>query len=184
MNAKLLLISGLVILLVLAIIVTILMGMSGGINLPGRPDPNNNPSNPKTPEVYTDFNTSVVPVESIDTVTIPTEQGSVQTTDITKLPEIKSIGDGTYSLDGTRSDKNAGFSLVYYKSDNSYAIAILNEPIAQNRIAASKYLLELLQISEADACKLNVYIGTIYSVNQQLAGQNLGLSFCPGAIQL
>jgi hypothetical protein len=184
MNKKLILILSLAILLVLAIIVTILLDTSSGITLPGRPNQGNNPSSPQSPETYTDFNTSVVPVASIDTVKVPTNQGSVEVTDITKLPEIVAVGDDAYSLDGTRSDKNAGFSLVYYEADNSYAIAILNEPIAQNRVAASKYLLELLQISEADACKLNVYIGTLYSVNPQLSGQNFGLSFCPGAVKL
>jgi hypothetical protein len=100
------------------------------------------------------------------------------------LPEAVDLGDGMYSLEGTRSDKGAAFSMLYSKTDNSYSIAILAEPIKGNRDAASRYFLEILQTDEATACSLNVYIGTVAGINPRLAGQNLGLSFCPNAVKI
>lgn len=136
------------------------------------------------PEQFTDFGTNVVPTENIDTRPITPSDSSTQVTDITKLPEVVDVGEGMYSLNGTRSNPNANFSLVFSEIDNSYSIAILAEPIAGNRIEASKYFLELLQINEATACSLKVYVGTVASVNPTLSGQNLGLSFCPDALQI
>ena len=181
MNKRIFILIFLSVLLVVAIIITILTNHKGGIDLPSN---DLGQVQPEKQEVYTDFNTQVVPSKDINKTTIPTSKGAVKPTDVRKLPEISPLGDGVYSLEGTRSDKSAGFSMVYYEMDNSYSIAVLNEPIAENREAASKYFLEVLQISEADACKLKVYIGTTYDVNQELSGQNLGLSFCPGAVKL
>lgn len=137
-----------------------------------------------TPEQFTDFGTNVIPTQNIGTRPITPSDATIQVTDITKLPEVVAVGDGMYSLNGTRSNPNANFSLLFSEIDNSYSIAILAEPIAGNRIEASKYFLELLQTNEATACSLKVYVGTVAAVNPVLSGQNLGLSFCPDAVQI
>jgi hypothetical protein len=161
-------IIGILIILTVVIIVTVIMSAGGKQTQP-------------TVEQFTDFGTNVVPTETIATRPI---NSTTRVTDISKLPEAVNVGDGMYSLNGTRSNPSANFSLVFSEVDNSYSIAILAEPIAGNRIEASKYFLELLQIDETTACGLKVYLGTVASVNQTLSGQNLGLSFCPGAVQL
>ena len=158
-------------LLIIAIVVTLYVGGNGT-------------QRPKTVEVFTDFGTTVTPISNIETKPVSTNNPASQVTDITKLPEVVDIGDGMYSLNGTRSNPQANFSLVYSNIDNSYSIAILAEPVAGNRIEASKYFLELLQTDEATACTLNVYMGTVAAINENLSGKNLGLSFCPGSMQL
>ncbi|MFM2423658.1 MAG: hypothetical protein RLZZ70_43 [Candidatus Parcubacteria bacterium] len=133
------------------------------------------------PEVFTDKNTSIVSIETIPKTTALPAGNKV--TDITLLPEIIDLGEGMYSLNGTRSNPEAGFSLLYNKANNSYAIAILSKPIPENRIAASRYFLELLQTDEDTACSLNVYLGTVIDIDPAYTGTNLGLSFCPGSVQ-
>jgi hypothetical protein len=164
-------IIGILIVLILAIITTVMM--SGAREQPQ-----------SAVEQFTDFGSNVVPTTNLDTRPVSPTNSSTRVTDITKLPEVVDIGDGMYSLNGTRSNPSANFSLLFSEADNSYSIAILAEPVAGNRMEASKYFLELLQIDETTACGLKVYLGTVASVNQTLSGKNLGLSFCPGAVQL
>ncbi len=158
-------------LLIIAIVATLYVG-------------DNATQKPTTVEEFTDFGTTVTSISNIETKPVSAADPTSRVTDITKLPEVVDIGDGMYSLDGIRSNPQANFSLVYSDIDNSYSIAILAEPVAGNRIEASKYFLELLQTDEATACTLNVYVGTVAAVNENLSGKNLGLSFCPGSMQL
>lgn len=139
---------------------------------------------PPEAETFTDLGTTVTPTAQLETKPASPNSQNTRVTDISKLPEVVDVGDGMYSLNGTRSNPQANFSLIYSSFDNSYSIAILAEPIAENRIEASKYFLELLQTDEATACSLTVYLGTISAVNENISGQNLGLSFCPDAVQL
>lgn len=156
----------------------ITLGIATTLLLSGRNVPD------ETPDVFTDVNTSVTPISNSSTLKVFTNEGIVTVADVTKFPEVVAVGDGMYNLNGTRSDSNAGFSLLYSETDNSYAIAILSEPVSLNRDNASRYFLELLNITEVEACKLSVYIGTTADVNESLAGKNFKLSFCPGAVQL
>ena len=144
----------------------------------------NSTQKPAIVEEFTDLGTSIKPISNIETKPVSDTNPNNRVTDITKLPEVLDIGDGMYSLNGTRSNAQANFSLVYSNIDNSYSIAILAEPVDLNRIEASKYFLELLQTDEVTACTLNVYVGTVAAVNENLSGKNLGLSFCPGSMTL
>jgi len=126
-----------------------------------------------------------LPVSSNETIPIQTSTGLVLISDIKNLPEVQDVGKGMYHLQGpVDSSGLVNFALLYSTKDNSFSISIERDPIAQNRILASEYLVSLLNISKSEACQLKVLLGVPYSVNEQLSGKNLGLSFCPGSINL
>lgn len=87
------------------------------------------------------------------------------------------LGDGLINND-------QAFQIFYYEFDKSFSIAILQEPIADVRKVAEAQLLERLQINTKDACNLLINVTVPSFVNENISGQNLGLSFCPGAVQL
>ncbi len=72
------------------------------------------------------------------------------------------------------------FNTTYFEEDNNFVILILakeNENDARDE--AEKDFLQTLKINEEEACKLDVYLTFPYNVNNELAGENYGLSFCP-----
>lgn len=106
-------------------------------------------------------------------LSVPTNGGgSIIVNDITKSSQAI-LGDTDVI------EQNENFSIVYFTKDQSFLITILGSPAQQYRNAAEQELLNKLQIQETDACKLNVSLTVPASVNQSLAGQDYGLSFCP-----
>lgn len=76
------------------------------------------------------------------------------------------------------------FSIVYNSNNDFFGIGLLAEPLAQSRAQAETHLLQLLGLSEEEACRLNYSVFVSVSVNPVYANKNLGLSFCPGALGL
>lgn len=101
-----------------------------------------------------------------------------------QLKNFTDVGADVYVSDERQLGQNVGFSVAYFKEDNSFAIAISGKPTDEYRKRASEYLVESLQISKEDACRLKVYVGVTFDDNPNLSGKNLGLSFCPGSVQL
>ncbi len=94
------------------------------------------------------------------------------------------IGAGVYVSDERQLGADVGYSMTYFVEDNSFAIDISGKPLAAYREKASNYLLNTLQISEEEACQLHVYVGVSHATDPQRSGKNLGLSFCPGGVEL
>jgi len=78
---------------------------------------------------------------------------------------------------------NAQFDIVY-GSDSSISIGLFKEPLGQARLAAEASLRKLIPLSDPELCTLKITVAVPYQVSQFYAGQNLGLSFCPGATVL
>lgn len=76
------------------------------------------------------------------------------------------------------------FQILYYPEDNGFLISLLSEPLGENRLRAEDVLRGRLQLTDAELCKLNAQVATSITVNETYAGQNLGLSFCAGAVRL
>lgn len=74
-------------------------------------------------------------------------------------------------------DKQA-YKITYYPDDQAFLITVLASPFETIRQAAEEEFLASLEINQAQACKLDVFITTPYSVNPNYAGQNHRLSFC------
>lgn len=130
--------------------------------------------------------TTINPLPNVPggTISIFTTGGTVIIPDITKSDEAQNVGEGMYHFEAPASFPGAPFAFLYSTRNNSFSISIESKPIAQNREIASRYILSLLKISETEACRLKVLVGVPYAVDENLAGKNLGLSFCPGSVTL
>lgn len=122
------------------------------------------------------------------TINFPTKDTineTIPVRDFKSDPGVTPWGDNTTLIlgDGLIADEQA-FQIFYYEVDKSFSIAILQEPITDIRKVAEAQLIERLQISENDACKLIISVTVPSFVNENISGQNLGISFCPGAMQL
>lgn len=111
-------------------------------------------------------------------------QSGLQFSDPKESTNFESIGSGVYISDERKLGNDSGFSVAYFEEDGSFAISLTGKPFALYHEKASRYLLDTLKISEAEACTLNVYVGVTYDTDPSLSGKNFGLSFCPGSVQL
>ena len=79
---------------------------------------------------------------------------------------------------------NPPYLIIYIAATDYYTIALLQEPLKQTREQAEQYLIEKTGYSHGAMCHLRYMVSVPNSVSQIYAGQNLGWSFCPGAVQL
>lgn len=80
--------------------------------------------------------------------------------------------------------KDPSYGILYYPNDSGFLISLLTEPLGEARRAAEQELRSKLQLTNAQLCKLKAQVFTSNGVSEVYAGQDLGLSFCPGAVQL
>jgi hypothetical protein len=78
----------------------------------------------------------------------------------------------------------AGFQVAYFPDQSYFDIAILAEPLGQNRFVAEEALRSRLGLSQTQMCSLNVKVFVLGEANETFAGRDLGLSYCPGATVL
>ena len=88
-----------------------------------------------------------------------------------KSETINPEGD-TYVIDKTE------YSITYLPKQGKFMISILTSPFEQIRLQAEQDLLKELQISQAQACKLDISISTPLFANPDFSGQQYRLSFC------
>ena len=80
-------------------------------------------------------------------------------------------------------DRGEDYRLVYLASDGTFLLNIQKLPFEAARQHAEEGLLRTLGIAEEDACRLRVYAAVPRYVDESLAGQIFGLSFCGGGVQ-
>jgi len=94
----------------------------------------------------------------------------------------------TERMIGTVNIATTGFyrveTTVNYNSgdeqkNESFYLVIENSDVQSARDMLEKDFLEVLGISEKEACKLKITLSVPFGVNEDLAGENYGLSFCP-----
>ena len=88
--------------------------------------------------------------------------------------------DGTCPSAGTEEN----FSIVYFNSSRSFVVSLNAEPLGATRLRAEQYLTNMLGISKVEMCALKYDVLTTSYVSEQFAGEDLGFSFCPGAVLL
>lgn len=76
------------------------------------------------------------------------------------------------------------YVIGYIVQTHYFNVGLYAEPIGQVRIEAEQYLLNMLGITEEEACTLKYMVSVPNNVNSYYSGQNLGFSFCPGAVKL
>lgn len=70
------------------------------------------------------------------------------------------------------------YIIWYFPRDSSFLIALKSTDVHLARALAESEFTAALNISQAQACELQVLLGIPRGVNQDLAGQDYGLSFC------
>lgn len=80
--------------------------------------------------------------------------------------------------------QESSYMIEYFSKDAVFNITLTGKDLLQSRVAAQNKLLQILGITKEDACKIKTNVGAPFSVNQELAGKNLGLSFCEKSIDL
>jgi hypothetical protein len=108
-----------------------------------------------------------------NTITLGTPGGSVVVNNFYNTAQSVSYDHASILIEATDT-----YNISYYAPDSSFNIFINAAPFETVRAVAEVEFLKDLGISRADACKLNVKIGTSVDVDPNYAGQNLGLSFC------
>ncbi|MCL5667200.1 MAG: hypothetical protein M1383_05535 [Patescibacteria group bacterium] len=106
------------------------------------------------------------------TMDISTNQGDVEINDVTKNPVFDFNGDMVVK-------ENSNYHILYFSKDQSFLITILAQPVRQSRQQAENAFLTLTGLDAAGACKLKVSLTVPNDVDQNLSGQEWGLSFCP-----
>ncbi|PIR69561.1 MAG: hypothetical protein COU47_02290 [Candidatus Niyogibacteria bacterium CG10_big_fil_rev_8_21_14_0_10_46_36] len=119
--------------------------------------------------------TPTPPLPTGDKITITTHKGTVTTNNFFKIA--RDIGSDVYSLAETTS-----YYITYYRPDNSFQIAIGSRPAQASRAQAESALVNLLGITEQEACGLLINLAVPFDVDPALAGHNYNLSFCPDGI--
>ncbi|MEK9173952.1 MAG: hypothetical protein AAB845_01675 [Patescibacteria group bacterium] len=69
------------------------------------------------------------------------------------------------------------YSIEYFTADKTFNVVLLNVDLLEARVQAQNKIIEKLNITKEDLCKLKVYVGVPFSYNEELAGQSLGMSF-------
>ncbi|MFA5870528.1 MAG: hypothetical protein WC842_01395 [Candidatus Paceibacterota bacterium] len=108
-----------------------------------------------------------------DRFDIKTNTGIVSVVNVYK----KSVGDGGFN--GTIFKDNDLYFIAYYPSPEGFIISIRSTNTEKVRLTAEGDFIETLKISKTDACKLNVSLSVPMSIDENLSGQDFGLSFCP-----
>lgn len=160
-----LLIIGLFIVAVVALVIAVLSsGTKQGQLPPTSPTPT--PVSPFSPSFQASPTAALVP--SGNTITV----GPVTTNNFYKTTT-------PFNPQGDRNLANSGaYSITYLPDLQQFLIVITGSGFAQNRAAAEQSLLDILNVSQLDACQLNVVIRTINAANPDQAGQDYPLSFC------
>jgi hypothetical protein len=109
-----------------------------------------------------------------DTITLGTRSGSVTVKNFYK--DYIETEEGTFTF-----AKTDLYDFGYDPDASVFLIALLKAPVNSSQKSAEDALLEVLDISQADACKLNVSV-TAYGLNKDFGVK--GLSFCPSTVKL
>lgn len=148
-----------------------------------QPNPDDNTTNGPKPIEY--FG-GVVPLvsEEVPRVIPEKSNSAISTTDFRKLTQVVTTGEGFYNLNGADPAVDLPYSILFSESDGSFTISLDAIPLNATRERASRDFLMMLDITEEEACKLNVQVGVTYYVDEALSGKDLGLSFCPDRLPL
>jgi hypothetical protein len=112
-----------------------------------------------------------IPVE--DTIMIGTPQGSVVVKNFYK----NAVQVSEYGVLVRRTNL---YDIVYFQVESRFLITISDLPVDVAVRAAEKELLDILGITQADACRLTVSLAVPRFTDPALSGKEFGLSFCIG----
>lgn len=131
--------------------------------------------------VYTDLNITFTPEGSSE----------INTSNFLNDPTVNEDvnNPGLYELGNTvdvnsETGKAPNYAVIYDKASGVFNIMILEKPFTNSRLEMEKYVINLLQTSPEDMCKLSYSVTVPGYVDQNASGQDYRFSFCPDAVQL
>jgi hypothetical protein len=80
--------------------------------------------------------------------------------------------------------KNPDYDTLFYPETNTFDIMLYTFPLEETRQRAGKYLAERIGVPESSLCQFRIIVGVSPSTSSFLSGKNLGLSGCPGSVDL
>lgn len=169
-----LIVGGVSVLALVGIVVVILYLM--------RLAPSTVPNNP--------FGNSVLPgaVSTGKYIPIRTSSGAVTSVpDFLQGHEAVELPNGKYySVYGPEySSEGFTFAITYSEPASEFLVTLIAEPIGSARLEAERYLRGMLMLTDEELCSLNIAITVTPNINEAYSQyENLGLSFCPRAVQL
>lgn len=119
-----------------------------------------------------------------NTVLIETVAGEVTINNPLQVTTVFQMSDGLYNLPPLETYTSRTFNVIYNENNQSFAVALLKEPLVDARYDAQQYMMQTLGISAQDLCKLNVYVGVSVGTNELYSGLPLGFPGCQGALPL
>lgn len=90
---------------------------------------------------------------------------------------------GVYLLHENPQNEQHDFIIEYHESDQTIHVLIQVQPIQFVRQAAEARLQVVLGMSQRGLCDLKYQVIVPQWVSEAYAGQNIGFSSCPGAVQ-
>ncbi|MBY0538256.1 hypothetical protein K2P47_02555 [Patescibacteria group bacterium] len=107
-------------------------------------------------------------------------EASVSDTPVVQNEETKELSEDFFQLTG-----NTNLYDVSYDSQSGiFTITLYGSDTKTSRVAAEDYILDTLPYTKEQWCDFVVNVFTNVYENPTWAGPNLGLSFCPGSIQM
>ena len=91
---------------------------------------------------------------------------------------------GNYIDPGDPTATTFPYIIEYVEETDYFLIALFAEPIGTARQEAEQYLMEKLNLSQDEMCRLRYTVSVPTRINQFYAGQDLRFSFCPDSITL
>lgn len=92
---------------------------------------------------------------------------------------------GVYTLFAPKNEKgDTLYAALYFEEDSSFLLTLFEEPLGKYRKEAESKLVSFLGIPKEAACLLRYGVYVSKYASEFLAGENLGFSFCTGAVAL
>ncbi len=82
------------------------------------------------------------------------------------------------------TNANDIYNIYYNEEEGLILILLYDEDLARARDMAEAQLTKIFPQTKGELCDMNVSIQTNEHVNKYFSGKNLGLSFCPGSLEL
>lgn len=131
----------------------------------------------------------IVADSSVSSIKTKIEGTFVPIASLTADIDSEKISDGLYSIGYDETNAN-NFEIFYHTESGAITVTLTAEPLATYRLLAEEVLAEELRMIDGDPltakemCALDILVVTNRYVSERYAGVNLGLSFCPGSVDL
>ncbi len=120
-------------------------------------------------------------VTRLPNTVLPRQEGlAISDSPILEKSGITELESGFYKI----TEKNGSFAVYYDAESGAFTITLAGEDTKKSRSEAERYLLSDLPYSKEQWCLFDLTIATNEYENPRIGGINVGLSFCPGSVEL